>query len=195
MPYMRCRQAVAAIPREEGEMIRIKNWHRFQHFKDRRPVWIKLYHDLIDDLDWHKLDPLSAKTLVMLWIIASESEGVLPPIEDIAFRLHTTEKSIESIISKLSHWLEHGDIDPISGLYQPSTLDLREDLREEKILEREKRAFAPPTLEEVTDYCKSRNNSVDPIRFHAHYKTNGWKVGRGGLPMKDWKAAVVTWEK
>ena len=55
--------------------------------------------------------------------------------------------------------------------------------------------FIPPTYEEVAAYCKERNNTVDPIAFHSCYVTNGWKVGRAGHPMKDWKAAIVTWER
>lgn len=53
--------------------------------------------------------------------------------------------------------------------------------------------FTPPTLEEVRDYCRERNNAVDPERFVDYYQSNGWKVGKHS--MKDWKAAVRTWEK
>lgn len=52
--------------------------------------------------------------------------------------------------------------------------------------------FIPPTVEEVREYCRERNNMVDPNRFINHYTANGWKVGKN--PMKDWKAAVRTWE-
>lgn len=52
--------------------------------------------------------------------------------------------------------------------------------------------FRRPTLEEVTDYCEERNNGVDPQRFISYYESVGWKVGK--TPMKDWKAAVRTWE-
>jgi hypothetical protein len=101
--------------------IRIKNWERFQHFKDRRPPWIKLYRDIIDDVDFHELDPLSAKHLILIWIIASETDGVLPCTKKLAFRLHTTEKQVESTVSKLSHWLIHDDISTISARYQVDT--------------------------------------------------------------------------
>ena len=50
-----------------------------------------------------------------------------------------------------------------------------------------------PTLDEVKAYCNERNNSVDPERFIDYYTANGWKVGKN--PMKDWKAAVRTWER
>lgn len=53
--------------------------------------------------------------------------------------------------------------------------------------------FTPPTLEEVVAYCKERNNSVDPERWLSYYQANGWRVGKN--PMKDWKAAVRTWER
>lgn len=53
--------------------------------------------------------------------------------------------------------------------------------------------FIKPTLQEVQDYCKERNNSIDVQHFIDHYESNGWKVGK--TPMKDWKAAVRTWER
>lgn len=56
-----------------------------------------------------------------------------------------------------------------------------------------KRIFIPPTLEEVSAYCAERHNSVDPDRFIDFYDSKGWMVGRN--KMKDWKAAVRTWER
>ena len=53
--------------------------------------------------------------------------------------------------------------------------------------------FTPPTLEEVIAYCSERGNAVDPERFIDYYESNGWKVGKN--KMKDWKAAIRTWEK
>jgi hypothetical protein len=58
---------------------------------------------------------------------------------------------------------------------------------------REVKRFAPPTLEEVRAYCQERMNTVDPERFVDYYTSNGWKVGKN--PMKDWKAAVRSWER
>ena len=53
--------------------------------------------------------------------------------------------------------------------------------------------FQKPTLEEVADYCRLRNNGIDPEAFYAYYESKGWTIGKS--PMKDWKAAMVTWEK
>jgi hypothetical protein len=98
--------------------MKIKNWAKFQHFKDRRPPWVKLYRDILDDLEWHELDPLAAKVLVMLWLIASENDGRIPDNKTLAFRLRLTELKTKEIIIKLSHWLEHDDINAISEQYQ-----------------------------------------------------------------------------
>lgn len=53
--------------------------------------------------------------------------------------------------------------------------------------------FVPPSAEEIADYCAERGNRVDPAKFADYYAARGWKVGSG--PMKDWKAAVRTWER
>lgn len=53
--------------------------------------------------------------------------------------------------------------------------------------------FIKPTLKQLTEYCLERKNSVSPQKFIDHYESNGWKIGGRGA-MKDWKAAVRTWE-
>src|ERR1035437_242532 len=101
--------------------LRIKGWERFQHFKDRKPPWIKLYPDLAGDLQWHELAGDDAKTLVMLWLIASEKLGELPSIKELAFRLRVSEKAMKSTVSRLSHWLIQDDIKSISDISTIST--------------------------------------------------------------------------
>lgn len=67
--------------------------------------------------------------------------------------------------------------------------------KERNTKEKEKtKRFTPPTVEEVRAYCQERGNRIDPETFVDHYTANGWKVG-GKSPMKDWRAAVRTWEK
>lgn len=50
-----------------------------------------------------------------------------------------------------------------------------------------------PTLDEVKKYCAERNKGVDAERWFNYYESNGWKVGKNA--MKNWKAAIHTWEK
>ena len=55
------------------------------------------------------------------------------------------------------------------------------------------RAFQKPTVEEVRAYCQERNNTVDPETFVDYYESKNWMIGKN--KMKDWKAAVRTWER
>ena len=54
--------------------------------------------------------------------------------------------------------------------------------------------FLPPTVEEVGQYCRERGNTINPEAFVDYYTANGWVQGKG-KQIKDWKAAVRTWER
>ena len=53
--------------------------------------------------------------------------------------------------------------------------------------------FTKPTVEDIRSYCTERDNGVDAQRFYDFYESKGWLIGKN--PMKDWKAAVRTWEQ
>lgn len=123
---------------------RIKNWGKFQHFKDRRPPWIKLYRDILDDPDWFALDPKSAKVLVMLWLMASEDDGYLPDMKNLVFRLRTTEQEVRQIVSDLSHWIEEvnsRDDKVISQRYQDDAPEKRQRRDRDRDRDREEPAI------------------------------------------------------
>ncbi|WP_051230184.1 Lin1244/Lin1753 domain-containing protein [Haliea salexigens] len=67
---------------------------------------------------------------------------------------------------------------------------MQERKKEEK--ERKSGRFTPPSVDEVSEYCSSRGNSVDAQAFVDHYESNGWM--RGKTKIKCWKACVRTWE-
>lgn len=53
--------------------------------------------------------------------------------------------------------------------------------------------FRKPSVEEIRAYCLERGNHIDAERFYDYYEARGWHIGKQG--MKDWKAAVRTWER
>lgn len=55
------------------------------------------------------------------------------------------------------------------------------------------KTFFIPSLEEIKKYCEERNNNINAEQFFDFYESKGWFVGRN--KMKDWKAAIRTWEK
>lgn len=71
--------------------------------------------------------------------------------------------------------------------------DIQVAVPAEPPVKKRSKAFQPPTVEEVRDYCIERENVVDPETFVDFYASKGWMVGK--TKMKDWKAAVRTWER
>ena len=121
--------------------MQIKNWAKFQHFKDgsRKPPWIKLYRDLLDNLEWHELPPESAKILIMLWVVASENHGRLPDIKKLSFRLRVTEEQLTKALNDLKEWVLLDDITMISEGYQVTRLEeKRKEIEEEIEIETER---------------------------------------------------------
>lgn len=99
------------------------------------------------------------------------------------------------LISVLNQWNQEGIIKPLPTPLQGSKdKDKDKDKETDKETEKgkTKKIFVKPTLEEVTEYCNERGNGINPQVWIDHYTSNGWLVGKN--PMKDWKAAVRTWE-
>ena len=56
-----------------------------------------------------------------------------------------------------------------------------------------KKVFKKPLLEEIQEYCQSRNNEVDAEKFYDYYEANDW-IDNNGKKVKNWKQKVITWE-
>lgn len=71
----------------------VKNFEKFQHYKDRAPPWIKLYNELLDDYEFGLLPDASKMHLVAIWLLASRSENKIPLDPAwVAKRINATEK-------------------------------------------------------------------------------------------------------
>lgn len=105
--------------------------------------------------------------------------------KEIIKRKKWTESREENLRKNKSHMETHTDSHMDAHMENEND---NEDINKEKI----RKVFKQPTLEEVTQYCHERKNNVNPRLFIDHYTSNGWKVGKNS--MKDWKAAVRTWE-
>lgn len=87
----------------------------------------------------------------------------------------------------------HERYEDVTKRNESKSIEIEKDIEKEKDNKPKRKRFSPPTIEEVKAYCDERKNRVDPQRFIDYYESNGWKVGKN--PMKDWKAAVRTWER
>ncbi len=76
------------------------------------------------------------------------------------------------------------------------SIEIELDINKEKDISKDiskKKIFTKPTIEEIENYCKERNNNVNAETFYDFYESKDWYVGKN--KMKDWKACVRTWEK
>ena len=111
--------------------------------------------------------------------VSSSQRGILSRLEELGLSLDALNK-----MSKRNPVVEVEDDD---GDDEELPLD------EPTASKKRRASFVKPTLEEVEAYCKERGNSVDPQKWYDYYESNGWLVGRN--KMKDWQAAVRTWER
>lgn len=95
--------------------IQVPNWREFQHYRNRRPPWIKLQRTLLDDYNFHCL-PIASKALApCLWLIASDDLNgqIQCASEALAFRLRMTETELLSALKPL---IERGFFIPASTM-------------------------------------------------------------------------------
>ena len=111
--------------------MRIVNWEKYQLYKHKSMPWFKLYgRDLLNDLDWHLLNCSEKSTLLELWCLASENQGWLPDMNNVAFRLRKNIEVLEPILKSLidKNWVTLSDIkdeiiEPVQDQYSINMLD------------------------------------------------------------------------
>lgn len=70
------------------DKLKVKNWEKYQHYKDRCPPWIKLHVSTLNDRKFCALSQASRGLLMQLWVLASENEGcVVSDLTELQFRL------------------------------------------------------------------------------------------------------------
>jgi len=171
---------------------RIKNWHEFQHFKSgsRDMVWVKVYRKLLDDPDWHSLKGDVAKGLVMLWLLASESDGYLPDIRKISFRLRMTETQIKELISQLDHWLVQDDINGISDEYQNDALEKEKEKEKERVIRLSRKTQLPKDFS-ISERVKQWALEKGHHSLQAHFENFVGAARAKGYTYVDWDEALM----
>lgn len=60
------------------QYLRVRNWENFQHYKDRRPPWIKLHVELTDDYLFAALTDVQKYHLIGVWLLAARTDNKIP---------------------------------------------------------------------------------------------------------------------
>jgi len=174
-----------------------KNWDEMQHYRDRRPAWIKLHRSLLDSYEFHCL-PLASKALApCIWLLASEYEEgkIASTLKEMSFRLRMTEndlvKAINPLIEAEFLYVEH-DASKLLAVGLPrEEREKRERERREREKEEKRGGFSAPSVEEVKGYAAEKELADHAQDFCDFYGSKGWMVGSN--KMKDWKLAYGRW--
>lgn len=75
-----------------AEYLQIRNWHEFQHYKERNPPWIKLHVNIFASEDWVTLADASKLVMVACMIIGSKNGGKVPNNPDYIKRVAYLDK-------------------------------------------------------------------------------------------------------
>ena len=195
--------------------IRVRNWERFQHYKDRSPPWIKLHRDLIEECEeWYLLSDGAARLLIELWVMASRSNdgAITRDVSGILWKLrkHDASKLIAELhelasydfITLPDHML--GEVPAEQALSEPGKQDASTPLAEclqvatperegegERARVAKRKCALPATWEPKPVHIERAAKELLDLdreveKFTTHAKANGRK-------QLDWDAAFTQW--
>lgn len=129
--------------------------------------------------------------------VTNQSQTSDKPVTNQNKEYKEREESKEGKENNISPLSPIGDIPPGESVPEekndnPKGSNQQEPKKEKSSAKKERKVFVPPSVDEVTQYCKENGYTVNPVKFVSYYTSNGWMVGRN--KMQDWKAAVITWQ-
>ena len=104
-----------------------------------------------------------------------------------------TEENFHTYGKKLPEPMEENFLDNNTSNNTEEYITISKDIVVGQPQQKKTKKFIKPTIEEINAYCLERKNKIDAGHFFDYYESKGWKIGKN--PMKDWKAAVRTWER
>ena len=159
--------------------VKIRNWERFQHYKNRNPPWIKLHKRLLDNPDWALLPDHASRLLVELWLLGSENDGELPDLDRIAFRVRRPKRSVGASLKVLQ---DKGFVSRASSVLDQCLGDAVPETEAET----EKRQRQRESTQEVFDYWVLRrrealnlNGGPQPVLNAKRSKSIMARIGEG----------------
>jgi hypothetical protein len=63
---------------DAGPFLKIKNWETYQHYKNRKPPWIKLHVELLDNYEFGRLQDASKAHAICIMLLAARTDNHIP---------------------------------------------------------------------------------------------------------------------
>lgn len=146
----------------------VKNFEKFQHYKDRSPPWIKLYNELLDDYDFGLLPDASKWHLVAIWLLASRTGNEIPLDPVWVQKRICASEVVDLTILKNAGFIEFNQA-------------------RSKTLAKRKQSACPEREEETE--AEKRKDIVGNVLFETFWTACPKKTGRGAAE-KAWAKAI-----
>jgi len=179
----------------------VKNWERYQHYRDRRPPWIKLHSQILNDVIFCKLPAASRGLLMCIWVLAAEDDGrVVCDEESLRFRLRLEKFRLLDLIPLIGSGFLVPDSDcqqlsaGASGCVPSVSVSVSNSVSKEGVRGRGKAVSEdPPTIEEVRTHIAEKAYHFTAEEFVGKGEAVGW-VDKNRIPLKSWRGWAATWE-
>ena len=147
-----------------------KDWSKFQHYRDRKPPWIKLYRDLLDDPDFQMLPVASRALAPCLWLLASDyPKGIIPlTLEGVAFRLRMTVPDLIEALKPL-----------ISARFFSTDSDLLASCKQSALPETERETETERDISSAPRRIRLPKAGSDDPEFEEWYRAYPRREARG----------------
>ena len=181
--------------------ISIINWEKYQHYKDRNPPWIKLYHSLLDNYEYSCLQDDSKLLLLSFYMLASRKNNKIPyDLEWIKSKLMLShDVNIDDLVTygfiEINEYCKQDDSNVIAICKQNACLETETETETDicQKLKFKRKVSIPKNIHlttAMTDYANRKRWLLDPAeefdRFVSYHKANGSKYS-------DWYAAWQKW--
>lgn len=157
---------------------RVANWSEYQHYKDRNPIWIKLYGSILSSEMWVGCSDASRVLAIVCMVIASKNNGCVPA-QNLAYIRRQAYLDYEVTLESFKPLIDCGFLEDASGLLAPCYHDASEMLdqrREEERREEERQNLAQPkTVSQAHDLGFEQFWQAYPKRKSKQAALKAWR--------------------
>lgn len=189
----------------------VRNFEKFQHYKDRNPPWIRLYNSVLDDYEFGLLTDASKAHVLAIWLLASRYDNKIPyDAEWVARRINATDHvALDELAERGFIVIDQGCSETLAERKQDAKPEERrvEERREDKIDRRDDAPKPKAELKKGTRlpdnwtlsladaaYAKLKGVPDSQLQIEAEKFRNHWtnKTGKDATKL-DWSRTWQTW--
>jgi len=163
---------------KDDYLIEIVDWEKHQHYKNRRPTWVKIYHSLLDKKSWRDLSGTASKLLIDLWLTACE-DGFTGKIADASTLLAWRYRIDSNLLAQFNEDLQELEnqgfiklaINTLASCYQPASKVLAQSRVEKSRVEKREKQLRATRTRVMQEPCQDDKLLLVVEKYRQRKKT------------------------